>query len=128
MLAKELKIQNLKRQREFIDLRLQEYLKNPPIDGGVTFTYYGKLFPETISYFTSNGFNVSCLTVDSAANTRFGLPVGLPIYCFSVSDDIALTDEELKIAEKVKYQPPEKDISIENTLQFLRAINLWVKF
>lgn len=128
MLAKELKIQNLKRQREFIESVFEKLLRNPPVDGDITFMYFGKPFPENISYFKENGFDVSCFTVDSATSARSQLPIGLPVCCFSISDDIVLTNEEMEMAENVKYQSQEGKISFDDAVELLESTNTRVKF
>ena len=122
MLAKELKIQSLKRQREFIESVFEKMLRNPPENGDITFMYYGKIFPENISYFKENGFDVSCFTADSATNNRCQIPNSYPMYCFSISDDIVLTNEEMERAENVKYQPPESDTSLEYAVELLNQL------
>lgn len=86
MLAKEIKIKTLKKQREFIE---QEISTKGIQDnaGNTSYIYAGHVFPEVIEYFEKEGF-----IVEKVKNQQ------LPLYLFVVGD-IKLTEEELKEAE-----------------------------
>lgn len=58
MLAKEIKINNIKRQREFIKKQLENRLKHPNKDGDTAYRYIGHILPEVIEYFKGEGYNV----------------------------------------------------------------------
>lgn len=106
MLAKELKIKNLRKQREFIEEQLSN--ANCREDGATTYRYIGNIYPEVIEYFEEEGFAVTKVQNDLLT----AMTEGKPVYVFSVRDDLKLTDEELKEAEayevKKEYAPEEK--------------------
>lgn len=107
LLAKKLKIEKLKRQREFIYECLSEQLSDGSPDGDVSFIYIGKVFPEVISYFKDEGFQVDELISDSLiAESR-----GMHVYRFTISDALCLTDEERKLAEAVICEPRDDKLS-----------------
>ena len=95
MLAKELKIQNLKRQREFIKSNVELMIKEPDKDGDTTFVYVGHVLPEVITYFEKEGFCVEKVSAGTI-ETRY-----LPAYLFTISDQTILNEDEEKTAEKV---------------------------
>ena len=95
ILAKELKIQNLKRQREFIKSTVELMIKEPDKDGDTTFVYVGHVFPEVIAYFQGEGFCVKKVS-DGTIETRY-----IPVYLFTISDKTILDDDDGKKAEEV---------------------------
>lgn len=99
MLAKENKIKSIKRQREFI----RKQLERPHEDGDTAYCYAGHILPEVIAYFNAEGYKVELITSDMLT----AAVKGLPIYLFTISDDVVLSDEELKEAEEVEYEPDE---------------------
>ena len=108
MLAKEIKIQNLKRQREFIKAQLSKMLNSPREDGDPAYRYVGQVFPEVIDYFSKEGFKVELITSSDslAAATK-----GMPVYLFTISESVILSEEELKRAEEVEYNPDDEEMS-----------------
>lgn len=94
MLAKEIKIGNIKRQREFIE----DQLKHPNKDGNTAYRYVGQVLPEVIAYFEGEGYCVEHITSDMLTAATNGLPV----YLFTIRDDVILNDKELKAAEEVE--------------------------
>lgn len=92
MLAKELKIKNLKKQRDFIEgmLRFVADEKN----GDISATYVGYVFPENVSHFQAEGYDVVRIKSDCLT----AAVEGSPVYLF-IPQDIVLTEEELKQAE-----------------------------
>ena len=91
MLAKNLKIKNLKRQRKFITDKIEDMVKNPPREGNTSFLYIGDIFPENRKYFEQEGFNITLLNyLEYTSESK-----GMPIYRFSVKDEIILEEEEL---------------------------------
>ena len=98
MLAKELKIKTLKKQREFI----QEQLSHADTrnDGDTAYRYVGHLYPEVIKHFESEGFVVTQVHSDLLS----AMVKGLPVYLFTVGD-VELSEEELEQAlEGATYQ------------------------
>ncbi len=59
------------------------------------YMYTGHLHPEVIKYFEEEGFTITKLQSDILNLVTKGLPT----YLFTVSDEIVLSDEELKEAE-----------------------------
>lgn len=100
MLAKNLKIKNLKRQRKFITDQIEEMVKNPPRDGNTSFLYIGNIFPENRKYFEQEGFNITLLNyLEYTSESK-----GMPIYRFSVKDEIILEEEELEKAYRINIE------------------------
>ena len=121
MLAKEIKIMTLKRQREFIEKQLRQITMDRD-DGDSSYSYVGYIYPEVIKHFEKEGFVVTLLKSDMLlVATR-----GLPMYLFTVGD-IPLSKEEMKQAEE--YKPVEKQEDIfdedpdgENFQSFFRGL------
>ena len=107
MLAKKLKIQNLKRQREFIEEQLEYMLSNPNEDGNATYRYVGHLLPEVISHFEKEGFTITSIRSDSVISRT----EGKTLYLFTISDDVALNDDERTEAEAVEIGNNDDDES-----------------
>lgn len=100
MLARENKIKTLKKQREFIKKQLSNADKG---DGDTSCVYVGYVYPEVINYFKNEGYEVEKVELDKVGK----LTVWRPIYIFYIGDDIKLTEEEMKQAEK--YEPDKKE-------------------
>lgn len=100
MLAKELKIKTLKKQREFIAEQLSHV--DTRGDGDTAYSYVGYIHPEVIKHFESEGFVVTPVKSDMLNVATKGKPV----YVFTIGD-IELTEEELQQAEA--YEPEESD-------------------
>lgn len=105
MLAKELKIKNLKKQREYIKARITASKK----DGDPAFVYIGYVFPEVINYFEEKE-GISVTEVKGEILTA--LVKGMPVYRFTPKEDVTLTEEELKAAEEMTedLSPEEEEI------------------
>lgn len=102
MLAKELKIKTLKKQREFIKRQLSHAdIRN---DGDTIYSYVGHIYPEVIKYFEAEGFIVT--KVESEMMTA--ITKGMPTYIFVVGD-IELTEDELKEAEAIEISEEDDD-------------------
>ena len=101
MLAKEIKIKTLKKQREFIREQLNVFPTNRS-DGNSGYIYVGYIHPEVIKYFESEGFVVTCVKSDLLS----ALTKGMPVYLFTIGD-IELSEEELKQAEE--YEPKDEE-------------------
>ena len=100
MLAKQQKIKHIKIQKKFIKERLKYVAK----DGNPAYRYVAQVLPEVIDYFRNEGYNVERITSD----TLKAKTIGLPVYLFTISDDVVLTDEELKQADKFKESIVDK--------------------
>lgn len=102
MLAKKIKIENIKKQREFIENNLKR-ISDLNEDGDTSYPYVGYLFPEVKKYFESEGYKI----VEVTSNFIQPLAKGRPLHLFTIKDDIVLSEEELEEAEKVET-PNEK--------------------
>ena len=107
MLAKKLKIQNLKRQLEFIEEQLECMLSNPNVDGNATYRYVGHLLPEVIRHFEEEGFTITSIRSDSVISRT----EGKTLYLFTISDDVTLNDDECTEAEAVETGNNDDDES-----------------
>lgn len=114
MLAKELKIKTMKKQREFI----QQQLSNVDTrdDGDTAYRYVGHIYPEVIKHFESEGFVVTQVNSELLS----AMFKGLPVYVFTVGD-IKLSEEELKQAEAYEPKKNEED-SDDDWTDFLKGI------
>ena len=115
MLAKEIKIKTLKKQREFIKEQLS--LAHTRKDGDVTYTYRGYVYPEVVEYFKSEGFEVTKVNSDLLLTVTNGVP----IYVFTPRD-VNLSEEELKEAEE--YEPEASDNDSDDELPNLMKMLL----
>ena len=88
MLAKELKIKNLFKQREWIRNKFTHISENSN-DGNLSIIYVGHLFPENVLWLQSEGFGVTPIQNDSGVPTNYIQP-----------HDIILDPIELLTAEK----------------------------
>lgn len=103
MLAKEVKVNNLMRQRNFIKKALLARANAPDCDP--SWSYIGQIFPENIDYFKEQGYKIDrfCSSQD------LGLTLGKYIYVFNVSNDVKLSREEQKAAEAELVDCDEDD-------------------
>lgn len=107
MLAKEVKINNLKQQREFIRRQLEKD-KEPNECGETLYRYFGYILPENIEYFKKEGYDIKCFNSEIfMAHSQ-----GVPMYAFTIREDIILNNEELKEAEAVEVKFEEDRDSI----------------
>lgn len=98
MLAKEMKIRNLKKQREYIRKGL-ENVATLQDDGDCSYVYVGHIFPEVVSYFESEGYRITQVESDMLLTMTRGLPINL----FTIGD-IKLSEEEVKQAEEYEWE------------------------
>lgn len=92
MLAKEVKIKTMKKQREFIKKQLLGTSKDK--DGDTSYRYVGYIYPEVRKYFENEGYDVREVKNEAV----LGFTKGLPLFVFTVGD-IVLTEEESRQAE-----------------------------
>lgn len=110
MLAKEIKIRNLKKQRNFIEKDLLKVMSLRE-DGDVVYYYRGHLFQEVKEYFENEGFNVE--RIDPPGKLASILGGGMPVYCFTLKD-IELTEEELEQANAYEPENSEEEDAAED--------------
>ena len=103
MLAKEIKIRNIVKQREFIRKKLEGMNR---IDGNTLYTHIGHIFPEVLKYFKEEGFDVE-ITIPDGPNVVVS---GSKLYLFSINDNISLSEEELEMAEKIAKNDSDEDL------------------
>lgn len=92
--ARRIKIQTVAVQRELIAKQLSHTCLSP--DGSTEYSYAGHVYPENIQYFENNGWTVKKIESEMLTIQYKGAPV----YLFTVSDDIVLTEEEMEEAEE----------------------------
>lgn len=119
MLAKELKIKNIKKQREWLKKHLLETIANQE-DGDCTIIYIGQIFPEVIKYFEDEGFIVTPINTERILAQHKGMPT----YRFTIGD-IVLSKEELNQDEE--YELSEEDKKSENMELFGKAFGALLK-
>ena len=113
-LAKEMKIRNLKLQREVI----REELKNSFFEGEASYTYIGDVFSENVEYFQNvEGFDVRKIDNDDVRK-EFG---GYPLYVFSAAN-VELTEEEKVVAENYEPNKTELDPDTRERLKELEKM------
>ena len=123
MLAKEIKMANIKKQREFIKAQLKKVsLTNN--DGDTSYPYVGHLFPEVKQYFKKEGFKIVEFNNDTIAS----LTKGRSIHLFTVNDEtVLLSYKELEEAENNFETTDEmltrvvKESGIENPFEAIFA-------
>ena len=112
MLAKEIKIQNVKKQRTFIEHQLTENsIVNK--DGDISYTYVGYLFPEVRKYFEDEGFVIT----DFISNEIAPHTQGRTIHVFTLSDELTLSDEDWEEAEEAQFKYKAFDETIKEQLK-----------
>ena len=110
MTPKEMKKQNLRKQKEFIDSLIDRFSKRA--DGEAAVPYIGELYPEVKERFEQEGWYVY------KANETLK---GMPIYIFSCANE-TLTPEELE--EAWAYKEPEDEESDQEELPDLLKVLL----
>lgn len=118
LLAKEIKIQTIRKQREFIRKQLLETKKNK--DGDTAYCYVGHIFPEVIKYFEKEGFTITKVQSELLS----AMTKGIPVYVFTIDDTIVLNEEDLQQAEAYDYKDRKTaDTSDEGDIEsFFEAI------
>ncbi len=100
MLAREMKIKSIKRQREHI----RKLLSTERKDGVTSRSFVGEIFPEVKSYFEKEGYCITPVQSDILC----AITQGQPVHLFTLDNDYrkcgSLSDEEKKQAEE--YQGP----------------------
>ena len=112
MLAKEIKIQNVKKQRTFIEHQLTE---NSVVnkDGDISYSYVGYLFPEVRKFFENKGFVITdFISNEIAVHTQ-----GRTIHVFTLSDELTLSDEDWEEAEEAQFKYKTFDETIKEQLK-----------
>lgn len=113
MLARELKIKNLKTQREFIQKQIISRARME--DGCVFCNYVGYIYPEVIEYFEKEGFVITKIESELLTAINGGLPTNI-----ITVGDFKLTEEELQEAED--YDLTEGEVLEDNASEFLAAL------
>ena len=93
MLAKEIKLANIKKQKDVIEAGLRELLSNPR--GRLEFKFVGDVCQEVVSWFEAEGINVRRVTVPELIAKNDGLPT----WIFSAVD-VEISEEEWNVEEK----------------------------
>lgn len=110
MLAKIIKIANIKKQREFIMQQLLN-LSEKNTDGDISYLYTGYLFPEVRSYFETEGFKIEDFfneTTSPSAGFRTH-------HLFTISDELKLNDDEWNDAENYSKEDAFSDSDDESS-------------
>lgn len=95
MLAKEVKIQTLERQKQFLEKRLKEQRKRK--NGDPTYIFRGYLYPENRQYFDREGYDIEDVK----------LTLTETVHIFTPQDTVRLTPEERE--ESQKYAELKED-------------------
>ena len=103
-LARQIKITTLMRQRDFIELRINdrsrdinpdksvdEQFKDEDYCGDPSYTYVGYVYPENVRYFQAEGFDVQ----EIHPQDGFAITRGHPVFLFTPSATVQLTQKEL---------------------------------
>ena len=101
MLAKELKIKTLERQKCFIEGMLRESAEKE--DGNVCISYVGDIYEENIKYLEDEGFYIY-REISSAA---MAVTRGVPINIITINENrvkLNLTEIEESKQENLRYQ------------------------
>lgn len=119
MLAKDLKIKNIKKQKSFIHDQIVKRLEHPRNDGDTAYVYIGHILPEVITHFENEGFTIVPINSDSLT----ALAKGLPVYRFTISQNVTLNEEELKAAEEIDQNENDyADNFTEELIDFLSCM------
>lgn len=105
MLGKQIRIKNIKRQREFIRRQLNHLLHTGRKDGDTQYRYLGEVLPEVKEYFKKEGFDVIVYDSDVIMAETKGMPINL----FVPSRTLNLTEEELREAEREPIEFGEQE-------------------
>lgn len=116
MLAKKLKIETLKQQREFILDNLNQRLEiAKKTNGDMSYIYKGHIYHEVEEYFKKEGFTITPIGSEKQ---------GQPLFLFTINCE--LSKEELNTAEEEQYQFSDKNTNDdlnEEMLQFFNSIS-----
>ncbi len=102
MLAKELKIRTLMKQRNYIEDSINRSQYN--VDGDTSIIYVGKIYPENLAYFKGQGYAVDTYSSDAILKSAGGRPINL-IY---ISADVRLSKEEIERSQEINEEDDSK--------------------
>ena len=102
-LAKDVKIQNLLVQRDYIASQLKSTKENPRENGDTSYIYIGHVFPENCDHFRREGYDVRQLKSELLT----ALAHGRPVFLFTIGNDVTLTEEDLRLAQEAKDNKKE---------------------
>ena len=103
MLARGIKKRQLFQQRKFIQKGL-ECAATRKRDGDCSYVYIGHLYPENVEYFRNEGFNISLIE----SETLKGKTLGIPVFLFTIANDVRLTPEEMTESERMAKTPADE--------------------
>ena len=98
MLAKELKIKTLMKQRKYIEDMISNTQYN--VDGDTSIVYVGKIYPENLAYFNAQGYAVDTYSSDDILKSAGGRPINL-IY---ISNEVRLSKEEIERSQEINKE------------------------
>ena len=104
MLAKDIKIKTILRQRAFIAEQLLQSGESKNRDGDPAYQYSGHIYPENIEYFENEGYDVTPVKSDMLT----AMLKGLPIHIFTPKEDIELGMNDMQDAEALLKQEQEE--------------------
>ncbi len=110
MLAREIKIRTLVKQQRFIEEQLRATISKE--DGNPSYKYIGQVYPEVIEYFEKSGFSV----IEVNSSFLRALTHGQPVYLFRISNEIKLTENELKQSAEYAEGDIEEDSEGEENI------------
>lgn len=121
MLARDIKVKSILKQRSFIKNGLSLVHKHK--DGDPSYPYAGHLYPENKQYFEDEGLTVRKEDSEAIKATTNGLP----IWVFTPNDMvITLTEEEMEEAKKYEWPsvPTEGEMNnaVERTVDLLEQL------
>ena len=108
MLAKDLMINSLNRQKLFIINRITAMTINPSRDGETSIRYIGEIFPQVRKFLEDEGFVITCCGRFPIGHKLGGYPLNL-----ITIKDFSLTEEELEKAESVEVDSSYSELIIQ---------------
>ena len=66
----DLKMRSFGRQVDYILNQMMEKYNNPPEDGEISVSYYGYLFPETVTYLRNMGLRTNMTVIPESETPR----------------------------------------------------------
>lgn len=107
MNARDYKIRTILVQRGYIEKQLSNIDKVAQNSGMIDYPFIGEIYPENIKYFNDLGYEVV------RAKDACDMVKARPIYIIYPSEEIVLTDEELKLAEDGNHDLAHDDETLE---------------
>lgn len=87
-------------------------------DGNTVYRYVGHVLPEVVKYFENEGYDVKCFSsIEIIAMTK-----GYPLYLFTISDLVTLSDEELKQAEEYNYEDDNDEVDSSGFPEIFKSL------